>query len=61
MVDGSNYMRREIYWPAVQQLIVQEILHHGVGLSCVDRDTLCIDLKISVILGNYKVPSDRTK
>jgi hypothetical protein len=47
-------MRSGIYWPAVQQLIVREILHHGDGLSCVDRDILRIDLKISVILGNVR-------
>jgi len=45
----------------MQQLIVREILHHGVVLSCVDRNILRIDLKICVILGNYKVLSDRMK
>jgi hypothetical protein len=32
-VDDSKNMRRRIYWPAVHQLILREILHHGVGLG----------------------------
>jgi hypothetical protein len=60
VVEGSNNMRRGIYWSAVQQLIVKEIVHRGVGLSCVDRIIHRIDLRISIILGNCKVLSDRT-
>ena len=61
MVDGSDRRRRGINWPAVQPSIVRETLHYGVGLSCVHRDILRIDLKISVILEKCKVLSDRTK
>ena len=61
MVDVSDHMRRGINWPAVQQSIVRETLHYGVGLSCVDRDILRIDLKKSVILEKCKDLSDRTK
>jgi len=61
--DGSNHMRRGIYRPAMKQLIIREILHNGVGLSCVDRDILRTELKIRicVILGNFRFPSDQKK